>query len=73
MYCNIWETIYKEQFNSLQMFVKLYCLVMALGAETYSVVSYYKTNKLIITQWNVNEFLVIVVLRREQNEEIYVE
>jgi hypothetical protein len=49
--------------------------MMALGAETYSAMSYYsyKTSKFIIAQWNVNEFLIIVVLRQEQNDEIYVE
>jgi hypothetical protein len=45
--------------------------MMALGAETCSAMSHYKTNKLIITQCNVNEFLIIVVLRQEKNDEIY--
>jgi hypothetical protein len=47
--------------------------MMALGSETCSAMSYFKTNKLIITQWNVNEFLIIIVLRQEQSEEIYIE
>jgi hypothetical protein len=46
--------------------------MMALWAETNSVMSYYKTNKLIITQWDVNEILIVVLLRQEQNEEVYV-
>jgi hypothetical protein len=44
--------------------------MMALWAETCSVISYYKTNELIITQWDVNEILIVVVVRQEQNEEI---
>lgn len=47
--------------------------MMALGAETYNEMSYYKTNTLIFTQRNVNEFLIIVELRQEQNEEMYIE
>jgi hypothetical protein len=41
--------------------------MFALEAETCSALSFYKTNKLIITL-NVNEFLIIVMLRQEQNE-----
>jgi hypothetical protein len=46
-------------------------MALCVWAETCSAMSYYKTNELIITQWNVNEILIVAVLRQEQNEEVY--
>jgi hypothetical protein len=66
-------TVYRAQFNSIKKFVKLYRLMMSLWSETCNAISYYKKNKLIITQWDANEILIVVVLRQEQNKEIYIQ
>jgi hypothetical protein len=71
IYTVIYESMYRAQFSNLKMSVKLYRMMMALYAETCSAMSYYKTNKLIITQWNVNEIAIVVVLRQEPNKKAY--
>jgi hypothetical protein len=40
--------MYRAQFNSLKMVVKLYLLIMALEAETCRAMSYYKTTNFYI-------------------------
>jgi hypothetical protein len=64
----MYETMYRAQFISLKMFVKLHRLVVALEAETCSAMSYCMNNKLIVIQWVVNEVLIVLCWDRDKTK-----